>query len=202
MRFFPNSETPLLHQRDERRDDERRAGKEKRRQLVAERLAGAGRHQRQRRLAGYDVGDDRVLGLVQPLQPEGAAQQSGQARPPRCDRRIASPERGRHAVGSARSRLRDASERAAAAERIGQRRAPVAGRGDGMALARPTCPGACRLTLDPTDPRPPTPVPPTPLPPTPEDPQGIPPPIEDPTPGASPPVREPPAAPPTVIAVR
>ena len=41
----------VLHQRDQGRDDDRRAMPRQRRQLVAERLAGTGRHDRQRMLA-------------------------------------------------------------------------------------------------------------------------------------------------------
>ena len=43
----------VLHQRDQRRDDQRRAGQEQGGELVAERLAGAGRHHREGRLAGH-----------------------------------------------------------------------------------------------------------------------------------------------------
>ena len=49
----------VLHQRDERRDDERQVGPHQRRQLVAERLARAGWHHHQHVAAG-DGGLDRL----------------------------------------------------------------------------------------------------------------------------------------------
>ena len=62
----------ILHERDERRDDDREVVAQERRQLVAERLAGAGRHNDehvaacQRRLAGLalagpELGEAEVL---------------------------------------------------------------------------------------------------------------------------------------------
>jgi hypothetical protein len=50
----------VLHQRDQRRDDERHAGQVQRRQLVAQRLACAGRHDRER-IAPRDHGANHVL---------------------------------------------------------------------------------------------------------------------------------------------
>ena len=60
----------VLHQGDERRDDERGALAQQRRQLVAERLAAAGGHQHQRVAAAGDVGDDRFLGAAEFAVPE------------------------------------------------------------------------------------------------------------------------------------
>jgi hypothetical protein len=54
----------VLHQRDQRRDDDAHALAQQRGQLVADRLAAAGRHQHQGVAAGRDVRDD--LGLVGP----------------------------------------------------------------------------------------------------------------------------------------
>jgi hypothetical protein len=52
----------ILHQGDERRDDDAEAGADERRDLVAQRLAAAGRHQGEGVIAGDDRGDD--VGLV------------------------------------------------------------------------------------------------------------------------------------------
>ena len=52
----------ILHQRDQRRDDDADAGPDQRGDLVAERLAAAGRHEHERVAAGDDVLDD--LGLL------------------------------------------------------------------------------------------------------------------------------------------
>ena len=52
----------VLHQRDQRRDHHADAGPDQRRDLVAQRLAAAGRHQHQRVAAADDVLDD--LGLL------------------------------------------------------------------------------------------------------------------------------------------
>ena len=53
----------VLHQGDQRRDDQRDAAKDEGRQLVAEGLAAAGGHQRQAVAACQDVSDDlRLLG--------------------------------------------------------------------------------------------------------------------------------------------
>ena len=48
----------VLHQRDQRRDHDRRALAQQRRQLVAQRLAAAGGHEHQRVAAAGDVRDD------------------------------------------------------------------------------------------------------------------------------------------------
>ena len=66
----------VLHQRDQRRDDHRDPGQQGRRQLVAQRLACAGRHRRERRPAGQHVGDDRFLAFAQGPDPEGPAQRA------------------------------------------------------------------------------------------------------------------------------
>ena len=53
----------ILHQRDQRRDDERDARQLERGQLIAERLARAGRHDRERVDAGEHVADrERLAG--------------------------------------------------------------------------------------------------------------------------------------------
>ena len=52
----------VLHQRDQRRHDDADAFAQQRRDLVAQRLAAAGRHQHQRVAAADDVLDD--LGLL------------------------------------------------------------------------------------------------------------------------------------------
>ena len=87
----------VLHQRDQRRDDERGAGQVQRGQLVAQRLAGAGRHDRERRLARQHVLDHRCLALAQVPEAEGAAQQLREA---------LSPGRGRRSIGSGATRRR------------------------------------------------------------------------------------------------
>ena len=51
----------VAHQRDQRRDDEGDARPGQRRQLVAERLAAAGRHDREHVAPGLDRGDDLLL---------------------------------------------------------------------------------------------------------------------------------------------
>ena len=48
----------VFHERDERRDDDRQAGEEQRRQLVAQRLAATGGHDGQAVPAGQNVADD------------------------------------------------------------------------------------------------------------------------------------------------
>ena len=64
----------VLHQRDQRRDDDRRALAQQRRHLVAQRLAAAGRHQHQRIAATRDMGDDFALRTAKRLVAEGGAQ--------------------------------------------------------------------------------------------------------------------------------
>jgi hypothetical protein len=51
----------VLHERDQRGDHHADTGADERRDLVAERLAAAGRHQHQRVAAADDVLDDRAL---------------------------------------------------------------------------------------------------------------------------------------------
>ena len=51
----------ILHQGDQRRDDDRHAVHQQRRQLVAKALAAAGGHQHERVLAGQHIADDRFL---------------------------------------------------------------------------------------------------------------------------------------------
>ena len=65
----------VLHQRDERRDDDAGAGAHERRQLVAERLAAAGGHEHEGVAAGDEVLDDLLL--VRPVlaKAEDVAQQ-------------------------------------------------------------------------------------------------------------------------------
>ena len=53
----------ILHQRDQRRHDERRPGQHHRRQLVAERLARSGRHHREHVAPAEHGGDDLLLSL-------------------------------------------------------------------------------------------------------------------------------------------
>jgi hypothetical protein len=63
----------VLHQRDQRRHHERDAAliaEHHRRELVAQRLAGAGRHHRDHRVAGEHVGDHVGLARAQPVVPE------------------------------------------------------------------------------------------------------------------------------------
>jgi hypothetical protein len=64
----------VLHQRDERRDHHGRAGQEHRRQLEAERLAGAGRHHRHDVLSIEDRGRDLFLPRPEGFQAEAIAQ--------------------------------------------------------------------------------------------------------------------------------
>jgi hypothetical protein len=58
---FPQRRHLVLHQGDERRDDDGRARPQQGRDLVAQRLAAAGGHQHQRVAAGGDPVDDRRL---------------------------------------------------------------------------------------------------------------------------------------------
>src|SRR3954463_1267927 len=62
----------ILHERDERRDDERGTVQTKRRSLIAERFAGAARHDGERVPPGQDVFDDLVLAGTQYAHAEGA----------------------------------------------------------------------------------------------------------------------------------
>ena len=68
----------VLHQRDERRDDDAGAGADHGGQLVAERLAAAGGHEHERVTAGDQVVDDlllvrAVLGEAEDLAQQGAS---------------------------------------------------------------------------------------------------------------------------------
>ena len=51
----------IVHQRDQRRDDDGRPVEQHRRQLIGQRFARAGRHDGERVLAGEDAGDDALL---------------------------------------------------------------------------------------------------------------------------------------------
>ena len=64
----------VLHQGDQRRDDDGRALVEQRRELEGQRLAGAGRHDRQRVLAAQRAGDDGGLPGAQILVAELCAE--------------------------------------------------------------------------------------------------------------------------------
>ena len=64
----------ILHERDQRRDDHAGALAHQRRDLVAQRLAAAGRHQRDRVPAGADVLDDLLLLPAERAVPEHAVQ--------------------------------------------------------------------------------------------------------------------------------
>ena len=79
----------VLHQRDQRREDERRLGPQHRRELVGERLAGAGRHQRER-VAALDGGaDDLLLAGPEVGEAEELAQAGAEiAHPNECTGRI------------------------------------------------------------------------------------------------------------------
>ena len=65
----------VLHQRDERRDDDAGAGPDHGRQLVAERLAAAGGHEHEGVAAGDEVVDDLLLVLAVLGEAEDVAQQ-------------------------------------------------------------------------------------------------------------------------------
>ncbi len=64
----------VLHQRDQRRDDHADAVPDQRRDLVAQRLAAAGRHQHQGVAAADDVLDDLALLAAERVVPEDPAQ--------------------------------------------------------------------------------------------------------------------------------
>ena len=75
----------VLHQRDQRREDERRGGAEHRRELVGERLAGAGRHQRERVAALHCRLDDLLLAGAEGGEAEQTRQRGRQrAHPNEC----------------------------------------------------------------------------------------------------------------------
>ena len=62
----------VVHQRDQRRDDQRGPVARDRRQLVAKRLACAGRHHRERVLASHDPFHDRFLDAAKMVEAEDA----------------------------------------------------------------------------------------------------------------------------------
>ena len=64
----------ILHQRDERGDDHPGSAADQRGNLVAERLAAAGRHQHERVAAGDEVLDDLLLGAAEGVVAEHPAQ--------------------------------------------------------------------------------------------------------------------------------
>ena len=63
----------IVHQRDQRRDDERRSVSDERGKLVAERLAGARRHHRKRVAPLDDSADDLFLDPAEVIETEGGA---------------------------------------------------------------------------------------------------------------------------------
>ena len=67
----------VLHERDQRRDDHAGAFADQRGDLVAQRLAAAGRHQRDRVAAGADVLDDLLLLATEGVVTEHAVQHLG-----------------------------------------------------------------------------------------------------------------------------
>jgi hypothetical protein len=64
----------VLHQRDQRRDHDPDAVADQRRDLVAQRLAAAGRHQHQRVATADDVADDLLLATPERVVAEDPAQ--------------------------------------------------------------------------------------------------------------------------------
>ena len=60
----------IIHEGDERRDDHRQSAKHQRRQLIAQRLAGARGHDRQHRPAGEHMIDDPLLPRPEGIEPE------------------------------------------------------------------------------------------------------------------------------------
>jgi len=60
----------VVHQRDQRRDDQRRAVASERRQLIAERLARAGRHHGKRVLTGNNSANDILLHPAECMETE------------------------------------------------------------------------------------------------------------------------------------
>ncbi len=66
----------VLHQRDERRDHQRGTAAGQPRQLIAQRLAGAGRHDQQHIAAAGHVAADRFLMRSEPGQTKHLAQQT------------------------------------------------------------------------------------------------------------------------------
>ena len=70
----------VLHERDERRHDDADAGPHEGRDLVAERLAAAGRHEYERVAAGDQVVDDLLLVGPELAKAEDAVQYGGRRR--------------------------------------------------------------------------------------------------------------------------
>ena len=68
----------ILHQRDERRDDQGQPGQEGRRQLIAERLALPGRHDRHRIAPSQHCANDLLLARPKLRKPELFAELSSQ----------------------------------------------------------------------------------------------------------------------------
>ena len=60
----------ILHQRDERRDDERQSGQRERRDLIADGLAGAGRHDAERVAPGKNGLHELVLSRTEAVVAE------------------------------------------------------------------------------------------------------------------------------------
>ncbi len=88
----------VLHQRDQRREDERRRGAEHRSELVGERLPRPGRHQRERVSAVHGRADDLLLAGAEVREPEQACQ---------CGLELAHPVHSTERVGTQPPRLRD-----------------------------------------------------------------------------------------------
>ena len=61
----------IVHERDERRDDKRRAFARERRELVAKRLAGTRRHDPKRVIAGENASDHLLLNAAELVEAEG-----------------------------------------------------------------------------------------------------------------------------------
>ena len=71
---LPQGVDLVLHQRDQRRDDDPDPGTQQCRQLIAQRFAAAGRHQHDRIAAGDDMLDDLLLLTAEAGITEDAAQ--------------------------------------------------------------------------------------------------------------------------------
>ena len=67
----------VLHQRDQRRDDHRQPVEQQRRDLVAQRLAAAGGHDRQRIAPGQHVLDHLALERAEGVVAEGVFEDGG-----------------------------------------------------------------------------------------------------------------------------
>ena len=74
-----------------------RAGQQQGRQLVAERLAAAGRHQGQGRRPAHDARDHGLLAFAQAAQAKSLAKEAIEASSPRCRGSAVAAGRGRHA---------------------------------------------------------------------------------------------------------